>query len=50
MISLAYGAKSYKMKSAQSGDDVFIRLSPPHGACAAVIRRRGHEELVEVPW
>lgn len=38
------------LDAAQSGDDVLIRLSPPHGACAAVIRRRGHEELVEVPW
>lgn len=38
------------LDTAQSGDDVLIRLSPPHGACAAVIRRRGHEELVEVPW
>ena len=38
------------LDAARSGDDVLIRLSPPHGACAAVIRRRGHEELVEVPW
>lgn len=38
------------LDAAQSGDDVLIRLSPPHSACAAVIRRRGHEELVEVPW
>ena len=38
------------LDTARSGDDVLIRLSPPHGACAAVIRRRGHEELVEVPW
>ena len=38
------------LDAARSGDDVLIRLSPPHGACAAVIRRWGHEELVEVPW